>query len=329
MADHLEVRDSDLSPTAPADPGEPHLILWNTAAFAALRPDAAEQRLRLDQLDASERLLGSFVGLRDGTEVASGGGAPFGGVDVVKPNETVANIEAVVDRSFAQLAAAGVREVEVRCRPAHYGATDRIVEHVLLNRGLGVRSCELNFFLDLDGYDSVDDYVRALKPAARKMLRRSLAQDLSVAQLRPDDTEGWQAAYEVLRRNRVDRGRPMRLPFDYIEAIRDAFPGRVRMLTIGTGDVPCAAALVYRVLPGRDLVQYWGDAGHDLAISPMNALVHTVVEHALAAGARTIDIGISTEDGVPNHGLIQFKRSVGCEVETRLVLQGALAGAPS
>jgi hypothetical protein len=56
----------------------------------------------------------------------------------------------------------------------------------------------------------------------------------------------------------------------------------------------------------------------------MNLLVHAVVEHSIASGAATVDIGISSEDGVPNHGLIQFKRSVGCRIEPRLRLEGRL-----
>jgi Acetyltransferase (GNAT) domain len=72
----------------------------------------------------------------------------------------------------------------------------------------------------------------------------------------------------------------------------------------------CAAALVYRILPGRDVVQYWGDAHHALARSPMNVLVHRLVERSLAEGVETIDLGISTDHGVPNQGLIQFKQSV-------------------
>ena len=120
--------------------------------------------------------------------------------------------------------------------------------------------------------------------------------------------------YEVLRRNRVDRGRPMRLGLDYVRAC-DAFPGRVRLILVESAERTVAAALVYRVTAGHDLVQYWGDALHDLPVSPMNLLVAAVVEHALAGGASFVDIGISTEDGVPNHGLLQFKRSVGCILE--------------
>ena len=83
---------------------------------------------------------------------------------------------------------------------------------------------------------------------------------------------------------------------------------------------PCAAALTYRVLPGRELVVYWGDAGHDLPRSPMNVLAHAMVARALDEGVRSLDIGPSSVAGVPDQGLNQFKRSVGARESLRLDL---------
>jgi len=327
MADRLSVGATDLGAATPADPAEPHLVLWNTEAFFGLRPEVAALRRRIDHVDGEGRLVGSVVvGLDadDPTAATAGAGAPFGGPDLVRTGETIANVEGLVDHAVAELRAGGIRSLEVRAKPPHYGANDAALAFVLANRGFAPVACDLNSYLDLRSFSTADDYVAALKPAARKGLRRSIAQGISASQVAVDDEEAWAAAYEVLRRNRVDRGRPMRLPLDYVRAIRDAFPGRVRLLAVDHDGVLVAAALVYRVLPGRDLVQYWGDAGHALPLSPMHLLVHAVAEHALASGSATVDIGISSEDGVPNHGLIQFKRAVGCTIEPRFVLQADL-----
>ena len=315
----LALTDTSLDATSVADPNEPHLVLWNTATFYDLRPGALAGRVRVDHHDDKGRLVGSFVGGRADGSTVSGFGAPFGGIDVAKAGDTVANVEHLVERALTEIGRGGA--VEVRAKPPHYGANEAVLEFALLNRGFEVVGCELNFYLDLTGLETVGDYVAGLKPAARKMLRRSEALRLDVNQVAECDEARWEEAYEVLRRNRVDRGRPMRLPLDYVRSIRDAFPGRVRLIAAASEGAVCAAALVYRVAPGRDLVQYWGDAGPALPVSPMNVLVRAVVEHALAAGAATIDIGISSEDGAANHGLVQFKRSVGCRLEPRLTLR--------
>jgi hypothetical protein len=324
MAERLPVGATALDATSVPDAAEAHLVLWNTDRYYGLRSDQ-DRRIRIDHHDG-DRLVGSFVGARTDDKVCSGYSAPFGGLDFVRPAETVANIEGLIDRALSELGDAGVTSIEVRARGPHYGPNDAVVEFALLNRGLTVTACELNFFLDLSDVASVDEYDASLKPAARKMLRRSTALGLDEYQVDPADEPAWAEAYEVLRRNRVDRGRPMRLELDYVRSIRDTFPGSVRLLALESEGSICAAALIYRITAGHDLVQYWGDANHSLPVSPMNRLVHLVVDHCLAAGARAVDIGISSEDGAPNHGLIQFKRSVGCQVETRLELA---CGSPS
>ena len=89
------------------------------------------------------------------------------------------------------------------------------------------------------------------------------------------------------------------------------------MLAVRHEGTMIASALIYRVAPGRDVAQFWGDARHDLKVSPMNFLAHEVVGHALDTGCSFLDLGISTDHGDPNHGLIQFKRSIGARSEIR------------
>lgn len=319
MRERSAVTDTTIGAATAADPAEPHLVLWNTARYFDLRPGQLEQRRRVDLLDG-DRLVGSFVGgVGDDGAVTSGFAAPFGGPDLARTNETVPNVEGLVDLAIETFADAP--SLAVRAKPAAYGANESALVFALLNRGFVVAACDINAHLDLRCTADGDAYVAGLKPAARKALRRSLTQDLTTSQVAVDDEPAWAEAYEVLRRNRVDRGRPMHLPLDYVRAIRDAFPGRVRLLTVDHDGRIVAAALLYRVLPGRDVVQYWGDALHDLAVSPMNLLVRAAVEHALAAGTTLLDIGISSEDGVTNAGLVQFKRTIGCDIEPRFVLR--------
>ena len=71
------------------------------------------------------------------------------------------------------------------------------------------------------------------------------------------------------------------------------------------------AALVYRIAPGWDCVVAWGDELQHRRDRVMNLLVYQLVRLAIAQRVTVIDIGISSVDGVPDDGLIQFKRHVG------------------
>jgi predicted N-acyltransferase len=316
---------SELGSQTVPDTSAPHLCLWNTAGFYALRGDAGE-RVQIDHAADDGRLVGSFVAGWDGDELVSGYSAPFGGPDIAREHETAANVVGLVRTAVEAADAHGAASVRVRLKPPHYGEVESLLQFVLLTTGFAADRFDLNYFVDLRPFADADGYESGLKAQSRRAIRHARELSLVTEVVDRADDDAWHAGYRVLEANRVSKGRPMRLPFDYVRSIRDAFPTVVRMLIMRTPEgTVCAAALLYRIARGHDVVQYWGDALHELPHSPMALLVRDVVEHALVTGAAFLDLGISTDHGVPNHGLIQFKRSIGAEAEVRLEIVGRVA----
>jgi hypothetical protein len=301
------------APAATAD----HLLLFNRDAFHALNLRPAQRVVRVDHHDGG-RLVGSLVGVRDGDVVTCGHSAPFGGPDLVRDAETAPNVVALLEAAVAELEADGVREIRVRARPAFYSGSETTVQFALLNAGFRVEACELGLHIDLEPLGGIDDYVAGLRSPARRALRHGLAEPFALREAAAGDP--WDAGYDLLAANRAAKGRRLALDAAYVRAARDAFPGRIRMALLEHAGAPCAAALTYRVLPGRELVVYWGDVGHALPRSPMNVLAHALVARSLGEGVRSLDIGPSSVDGVPDGGLIQFKRSIGAREDLRLHL---------
>lgn len=305
-----------LSARSVPDPTAPHLSLWSSAAYFGLNPDAADRRVQVDHHDDTGRLVGSFVAGRVDATWVSGFGAPLGGVDFVRPDEVPRHVVALVRTVFERAAHEGIERVEIRMKPGHHGPAEAALAFTLLELGAAVELANLNFFLDLTG---APDAATVLSRRASKAARLAVEAGAGVEQLATDDEEGWSAAYTVLERNRVEKGRPMRLSLDYVRSARDRFGPLVRMHALREADgTVVAAALVYRTAEAHDVVQYWGDVASGLAVSPMPLLAREVFVAAQASGAAVVDLGISTNDGRPNHGLIQFKRSVGATTEVRL-----------
>jgi hypothetical protein len=294
-----------------------HLLLFNRDDFHVLNLRPGQRAVRIDHHDEG-RLVGSLVGVRDGDVVTCGHSAPFGGPDLVRDAETASNVVALLGRAVEELDADGVRTIRVRCRPAFLSGSETTVQFALLNLGFRVEACELGFHIDLEPLDGIDAYVAGLRSPARRALRHGLAEPFALREA--EDGDLWDAGYALLAVNRAAKGRRLALDAGYVRAARDAFPGKVRMAVLEHAGRPCAAALTYRVLPGRELVVYWGDADHALPRSPMNVLAHALVERALGEGVRSLDIGPSSIDGVPDQGLIQFKRSIGAREDLRLHL---------
>jgi hypothetical protein len=59
-------------------------------------------------------------------------------------------------------------------------------------------------------------------------------------------------------------------------------------------------------------VIYWGDINGYSELRPMNYLSYKVFEHYHNSDIRIVDIGPSSEQGVPSYGLCNFKESIGC-----------------
>jgi hypothetical protein len=304
--------------TATAAPASAeHLALFSTEAFHALNLRPGQSLRRIDH-EADGRLVGSLVGVVEGDRFHSGHSAPFGGPDFVRDAETAANVTAALTEAVARLDADGVRTIRVTARPAHYSGSETAVQFALLNLGFAVAGCELSFHIDLSPFAGPADYVAALRSPARRALRHAMDEPFALEPA--DDDHGWERGYRLLAANRAAKGRTLALSLDYVLTARDAFPGRVRMFTLAHDGASCAAALVYRVAPRRELVVYWGDAGHELPRSPMNALAHLLVTEVMAEGALVLDLGPSSVAGVPDQGLIQFKRSVLARESLRLDL---------
>lgn len=297
------------------DGQHPWRAMFNTDAFYALRGVTAWHETLAD---ADGNVLGDLT-YHQATGI-SGFSAPFGGPDWRREYWRPEQIHQALLRADR---GAG----SIRAKPPSFGENEATTVQALLTLGWRIEGAELNYAIPIPA--TIDDYERSLDRQARAAIDHGSEDlNLEVYELAQDPEVDllWLRAYQILRANREAKGRRISLDFEYVVAIRDAFPGLVRMLVAMRHDQDSltrdmvAAALVYRVARGVDLVQFWGDdpeAG--LRWSPMNLLVQGTVLHSIATGARVLDLGISTEDGVPNGGLCRFKRSVGARAEPRFV----------
>ena len=168
-------------------------------------------------------------------------------------------------------------------RPAFYSGSETAVQFALLNLGFRVEACELSFHIDLEALDGIDDYVAGLRSPARRALRHGLAEPFALLEAGARRTVGRRLPHA--RRQPRRQGPPpgaRRSTTCAPRATRSR--GGSAWPCSSTAGAPCAAALTYRVLPGRELVVYWGDAGTTCRARPMNVLAHRLVERALAEG---------------------------------------------
>jgi hypothetical protein len=181
--------------------------------------------------------------------------------------------------------------------------------------GFSVTAVDLNFQIDLSQFE-VDAYINKLHYNAKKNFLRSCEMGFGFEECR---SEEWiKRAYDVIADNRAAKGYPLRMTWDQILNTLKIVKHDVFVVRNGEEDV--AAAILYRLNDQVSQVIYWGDKPGFSECRPMNYLSHEVVMHCKKQGVRYLDIGPSTEDGVPNYGLCDFKQSIGCGVSAKLTL---------
>lgn len=247
--------------------------------------------------------LGITVGEK-GDEWNSPYSAPFGGFACAK-GVTIDEIdEAIV--ALPALALKARKKLHVTFAPVFYSQTylTKCVSS-MFRAGFALKYADLNYAFD---FTDAKPYEKRLWNMAKRNLKQAAARSFEMRE--ETSPEGISVCYEVIRKNREHKGYPLKMSLDAFEKTSSVVP--IHYYTLYLEGTPVAAAIVYRVSPEIFQLIYWGDAPGFEEARPMNVLASKIFEHFKTLGADFLDIGPSSEDGVPNVGLCAFKESVGC-----------------
>ena len=305
---------------------QPHITLFNDERYQRCNIRPGQRLFRHDHA-VNGRLIGTFSGVVSDGLLDCGYSAPFGGIDIVKPEESAAAIVDLLRAVRCRAPADGVHTIRVRSRPGYFGGNESVAEFAIRNLDSVVESCEISLGIEVRRFRSPELYAASLDGPARNKLRQGLRAGcaFSVA----ETTHEWSSSYDLLVETRARRGVQLKISLSYIMRLREIFGPRIAMYRLRDGDALAAAALVYRVRPDWDYVVAWGD---NLAYRPtrvMNALAYHLVETAIARRVSVMDLGISSVGGVADEGLISFKRNVGASTGLRIDFRLPLTATPS
>lgn len=294
-------------------------IIYNSVKFTQLNRYKCDETAFL--LFRDTRLRGGLIlGLRQGIW-RSPFSAPFGGLLLTR-GQRVNEIEEMwrlaLDFSMTETGPDGnlSRGLQTVLSPEFYDAdlyakSVNVLTRIAASRG-GELFPEINYHIDLRGLSSLEtEYSRS----ALEKLRQARRSDYVFEQL-PVTPENIAVVYDVIHRNREHRGFPHNMSLEQVIATSSVV--KIDLFVLRLDGVPVAAVQAHRVAPRIVQVVYWGDLPGYSDKRPMNLLPVELAAHYLAEGdVDIIDIGHSTEDGVPNYGLCEFKESVGCRASLK------------
>jgi hypothetical protein len=281
--------------------------LFNSADFNALNEARCDRLLYLVFSDTKNR-LGLIAGVR-GTALYSPFSAPFGGFSFVRQDISIAQIEAGVMALIQYASENGYHSIHYTMPPLFYHpAFNNKLVNILHRNNFTLTTVDLNYEFNLEHL--TEDYEMKIWHNARKNLRIALKQDFDFSKCDTPETQS--AAYNVIKENRARKGYPLKMSYEQVIKTAAIIPAD--FFLVKKDNEAVAAAIVFHVAAGIVQVIYWGDIPDFVAGKPMNFLSYAVFSYYKKAGLQFVDIGPSTENGIPNHGLCEFKESIGCDV---------------
>lgn len=283
--------------------------VFNSVPFSELNKDKCNELHYLLFKDSKVR-FGIILGEKDEV-LCSPFSAPFGGFSFNR-NEKIEYFEQAV----ALLKEYGKelhKPIKVSLPPVIYNPTviSKSVS-AFIRGGATISYLDLNYQFEVDRFV---DYENIIDRSAKKNLHNSQKFGFTFWQLDSNNNTDIERAYKVIKQNREERGFPLRMTLQAIQDTVRIIPADFFVLTYNGIDV--AAAQVFHVSTAIAQVIYWGDLPEYSELRVMNFFTYKVFEHYYSKGLKILDIGPSTEYGIPNYGLCEFKENIGCSVSLK------------
>ncbi|MCI8997609.1 MAG: hypothetical protein HFJ95_01260 [Muribaculaceae bacterium] len=281
---------------------------YNSVEFNQLNSHKCIEVLYLVFMDEKRKpRLGIILG-DDGEDLKSPFSAPFGGFE----ERGMQRLEFYLDAADAlvQYAYSIGRGIRLTLPPDIYNRCSNVTKQqgALLTCGFQLVCSDYDYYFP--SYGGCGDMDK-LPPKSRNKLRIAMRHDFGLEVHPSADRERIERCYKVIHDNRRHRGYDLRMSLE--EVIRTSEIIDIDCMLLTTEGVDVAAALVYHVATGVVQLIYWGDCPGYSHLRPMNMLAYQVARYYRQKGL-TVDVGPSSENGVPSLGLCDFKESVGCEM---------------
>lgn len=230
--------------------------------------------------------------------------SPFGGIEF---DDTIAESDLIlfITTVEKELIKKGIRNIKLTSPPACYQNQKISMLHIALEK-CGYKT----LYTDLNQHIIIQhSFESHLKDAARRRFKRSAPLFQFEIPSQPDLHE----IFILITNNRQYKGHPLTITLSSLMALYDKF--KTSFITFTLRDQNLLIAAAFGIIVNRDIIYYYLPADHQLykQHSPMIVLIQKMYEYGQMHHMQILDLGVSTEKGVKNEGLIKFKQHLGGE----------------
>lgn len=290
--------ETDLNTYRKTFPCNPHPFISDN--FIELNSPKVDRIVRLLRRDV-KHVIGLIAGIKD-NKLKSPFSAPFGGFHF--RNEILYTNE--IDVFLAELKeyaeSAGLERIELTLPPDLYNPTfNAKIINSLIRNGFSCHVPDITNWVDLRMFKG-----EFSQKNSREYYRQGVRNGLTF--IKTEQEEDKVEIYNLIAENRLKFGRPIFMTLSDLLMVESIWPVEFfKVISRETRIV--AAAIFYRSFKNICHAVFWGDNEEGRPLRAMDYMVLNLWSYYKSEGYTYIDLGISTEFGVPNEGLLRFKES--------------------
>jgi len=277
---------------------DPHPFI--SEPFISLNQEKADRIVRLAE-EGNKPGMGLVAGLKNGM-ILSPFSAPFGGFHFRHENIYPGEINGYLLSLKEYIVAEGLQGIDLVLPPDLYNQTfNAKIVNALIRSGFQSELPEITSWIDLEGFQGSFSHKNS-----REYYRQSVRNGLIFKPV--EQTDEKREVYDLISQNRARFGRPIHMTFDDVINTSELWTTDFFMVT-SIDHTIVASGIFYRSHPEIIYALFWGDNEAGRPLRAMDFLAFNIWSYYKDLGFKHIDLGISTESGVPNEGLLRFKES--------------------
>jgi len=229
--------------------------------------------------------------------------SPFGAFLTDREIQKV-DLHGCLDEMGAWSKPRGITELMIRMFPNEYHPRfASIITETLLESGFQIMYEDRAQYIPIKAKGSMD-----LNSHKKRRVRNS---DTRGFQFRQLSQEALDRCYDLFVQSRVSKSYPITMSLDALRSMFALFPDQYLLFGLFDAERVIAASVAIMVSDEILYCFYLGDDLEYRTYSPVTALVSGIYDYCKVNNFLMLDLGISTDKGVVNEGLYNFKKSFG------------------
>lgn len=279
-------------------PSDPHAFI--SRPFTELNSNKVEKTVSL-VINKDKPQIGLIAGIKTGI-LKSPFSAPFGGFHFRNEVVYVSEIDFFLSSLKDYISTNNLSGIDITIPPDLYHTTfNAKTINSLIRNGFNMELPEVTNWIDLCQFNYSFN-----QKNSREYYRQALRNNLSFECI--SDSNGKLEVYNLIAQNRAKFGRPIYMTLKDLNNIGMLWPVDFFSVRTVNSDI-VASGIFYRNHGDIVYAVFWGDNDEGRPLRAMDFLAFNLWTHYKKLGYKYIDLGISTEAGYPNEGLLRFKES--------------------